>query len=427
VVLLEGVRRTSGFVLAAVSALAIFYVMFGPLFPGITAHRGFNFDRLLRHLLFTREGVFGPFLTQSSILIVLMALYGRLFSAVGGFKLIIQIAYFLVGRLPGGAALAAVTANVFIGAFSAFPEVNAKATGKISIPLMIKAGFSPGQSAGICAVSAAGGILSLPIMGLAAYIIPELLGISFDVFARAAIPYALSFYVCIFIAVILASIPQNISSLRKDQLPDINDALSGYLHLLIPIISLIILLMAVRPLANAIFLSLVILIAVSSLREETRLTMDKAAGALVDGMKDAIPIALACAATGLIIGVFALTGLGLMAASWFMGFAGNSVFILFAIAMLVSVVLGLILPAIAVAALSGMLIAPALVMLGVHPLPVWVFIFYCSVFSYISPIARTITDAAEIGSTDSKKASIAAWGYGALALLVPVIILTMGN
>jgi TRAP-type uncharacterized transport system fused permease subunit len=151
-VLLEGIRRTSGLALAAVSAIFILYALFGQLFPGIFAHRGFSLNRVLSHLLFTTEGVFSATLMYPSVVFVLLALFCRLFSAVGGFKLLIQTAYFLVGRLHAGAALAAVMANAFIGSISAFPDVNAKTTGKVSIPLMIKAGFSPAQSAGICAV-----------------------------------------------------------------------------------------------------------------------------------------------------------------------------------------------------------------------------------------------------------------------------------
>lgn len=419
---LEGARRTAGNALAGIAAIMVLYCYFGKFLPGTLAHRGYSVSRIISFFSSTAEGIFGVPLGVSASLIVLFVIFGGVLNATGGGQFFIDATYSLAGRLRGGTAKTAVMASALMGMISGSPIANVVTTGTFTIPLMKRGGFSANLSAAICAMASAGGILMPPVMGAAAFIMAEYLGMSYGEVIMAAIIPSVLFYGSIFVIVDLEAVKLGLKGTGKENLPNLGRVMKQGWNLLIPIIALVYFLMLKWSAAKAVFWSIVLLVAVSFLKTHTRLNKEKVIGALVDGAKESVPIAVACAAAGLIVGTLALTGLGVKFSSSIIALSrGSKVAALF-MTMIASLILGMGMPATAVYILSASLLAPPLINLGIAPVSAHFFIFYFSVISCITPpVALTAYAAAGLANCDPNKAGWTAFYYGILAYIIPFI------
>ena len=419
---LEGARRTAGNALAGIAGLMVLYCCFGKYLPGSLAHRGYSLSRIISFFSSTAEGIFGVPLGVSASLIVLFVIFGGVLNATGGGQFFIDATFSMAGRLRGGTAKTAVVASALMGMISGSPIANVVTTGTFTIPLMKRGGFSSNLSAAICAMASAGGILMPPVMGAAAFIMAEYLGMSYGEVIMAAIIPSVLFYGSIFVIVDLEAVKLGLKGESQEDLPNLGKVMRAGWHLLIPIAALVWFLMLKWSAAKAVFWSIVLLVAVSFFRTHTRLNKEKVVKAMVDGAKESVPIAVACAAAGLIVGTLALTGLGVKFSSSIIALSGGSKIVALIMAMVASLILGMGMPATAVYILSASLLAPPLINLGIAPVAAHFFIFYFSVISCITPpVALTAYAAAGLAACDPNKAGWPAFYYGILAYIIPFI------
>ncbi len=419
---LEGARRTAGNALAGIATLMVLYCYFGKYLPGGLAHRGYSVTRIISFFSSTAEGIFGVPLGVSASLIVLFVVFGSVLNATGGGQFFIDATYSIAGKYRGGTAKTGVVASALMGMISGSPIANVVTTGTFTIPLMKRGGFSPNLSSAICAIASAGGILMPPVMGAAAFIMAEYLSMSYGQVVLAAIIPSVLFYLSIFVIVDLEAVKQGLVGEEKSALPVLSKVMASGWHLLIPIIALVTFLMMKWSASKAVFWSIALLVIVSTFKKATRLNKDKVIKTLLDGAKESIPIAVACATAGLIVGTLALTGLGVKFSSSVIALSGGSKMLGLIMAMLASLVLGMGMPATAVYILSASLLAPPLIKLGIAPISAHFFIFYFSVISCITPpVALTAYAAAGLAGTDPNKAGWTAFYYGILAYIIPYI------
>lgn len=422
IAVLEAARRTAGNALAAVAAILLAYCCFGKYLPGGLAHRGYSIPRIVSFFSSTAEGIFGVPLGVSASLIVLFVIFGAVLNATGGGKFFIDSTYAFAGKFRGGTAKTAVVASALMGMISGSPIANVVTTGTFTIPLMKKGGFDSNLSAAICAIASAGGILMPPVMGAAAFIMAEYLGVSYGEVIKAALIPSILFYASIFIVVDLKATKNGLHGIPKDQLPDIKEVLRNGWYLMIPIVALIAFLMMSWSANKAVFWSIIMLFAISFVKKATRMTQKKVIDALLSGAKESIPVAIACAAAGLIVGSLALTGLGVKFSSAVISLSQGSTIIALFLSMIASLILGMGMPATAVYILTASLLVPPLTSLGISAISAHFFVFYFSVISCITPpVALTAYAAAGLANTDPGKAGWTSFYYGILAYIVPYV------
>jgi TRAP transporter 4TM/12TM fusion protein len=417
---IEATRRTASSALALIAGLFLLYTYFGKFLPGGLAHRGYSLTRIIDFFYATSEGIYGMPIGVSASLVVLFVIFGGVLSVTGGGQFFIDSTFSVAGRWRGGTAKTAVVGSSLMGMISGSPIANVATVGTFTIPLMKRGGFSPNIAAAIEALSSSGGILMPPVMGAAAFIMAEYLGKSYNEVCVSAIIPAVLYYACIFVIVDLKAVKEGLVGFPKDQLPDIKQVMKNGWHLIIPIIALIGFLMIAWSPNKAVFWSIVILAGVSYFYRHTRLTLSRFLKAMEDGAKETIPIAVACAGAGIIVGSLGMTGLGVKFSSSLMALCHGSQILALILTMIASLILGMGMPATAVYILSAALLAPPLINLGITPIAAHFFIFYFSVISCITPpVALTAYAAAGLAKTDPGKAGWTAFYYGILAYIIP--------
>ena len=420
---LEGARRCIGFFLPATALVFLAYALLGPYMPGLLRHKGYSLSRLVSYLYSTSSGVYGIPLGISASYIFLFVLFGTFLSASGAGKLLMRASLALTGRFVGGAAKTAVVASALMGTLSGSPIANAVTTGTITIPLMRKSGFERNMACAVEAVSSTGGMLMPPVMGAAAFIMAEYLRVDYFTIMKAALLPALIFFAGIYFTIDLYARRQRLGAQPADTEP-FGAVFKRLGHLTLPIIGLVFFLsQRISPMTSVVW-SLLILFAVSFLREETRLTPDRLVTALLDGAKSAVPVACACATSGIILGVISLTGVGsTLSSALFSNFASFLPGALLA-CMGISLVLGMGLPATAVYIILATLLTPSLVKLGAPPLAAHMFVFYYGTISTITPpVALTAYAAAAVGGGDSVRVGFLAFRMGLAAYGIPFILI----
>ncbi len=419
---LEGVRRTTSNALMLTALVLLLYTYFGKYLPGSLAHRGYSVSRIIDFYYSTAEGIYGIPIGVSATLIILFVIFGSVLNATGGGKFFIDITYALTGKWRGGTGKTAVVASALMGMISGSPIANVVTTGTFTIPLMKKGGFRPPMAAAICALASAGGILMPPVMGAAAFIMAQYLGISYGQVVLYAIIPSLLFYASVFIVVDLESAKHGLVGLSKEELPSVRESLKTGWHLILPIVALVAFLVMDWSASKAVYWSIIFLIVISFLYPHTRLTLKKFLKALEEGARESIPIAVACAGAGIIVGSLSLTGLGVKFSSSVIALSAGSPIIALILVMIACLILGMGMPATAVYILAASLLATPLIELGITPLASHFFIFYFSVISCVTPpVALTAYASAGIANTDPNKAGWLSFYYGILAYIIPFL------
>ena len=422
---MEAARRTSGIFLPLAAAVFLLYALAGPYMPGILKHKGYSIARLISYLYSTSSGIYGIPLKISATYIILFVFFGAFLNASGAGKLLMDCSLALTGRFVGGAAKTAVVASALMGTMSGSAIANAVTTGSITIPLMQKSGFHKNVACAVEAVSSTGGMIMPPVMGAAAFLIMEYLGLSYTELIKASLLPALVFFISIYFTVDFYARKHRIgASIEHDTREQAVKTFKTTWHLLIPVAALIIfLLLRYSPMASVVW-ALFILIAVSWLREETRLTPARCLAAIADGAKNAVSVAAACAASGIILGVIALTGVGTTFSTAIFSHFSNFLPGALLATMVISLILGLGMPATAVYLVLATLAAPILVNLGVDPLAAHMFVFYFGIVSTITPpVALTAYAAAAVGGGDPVRVCLHAFVLGIAAYCIPFVLI----
>lgn len=423
VVLLEATRRTVGAPMAILVLAAIGYAFVGPQLPDLLSHRGYSPERVVSQMYLGGGGIFGTPLMVSSTFVITIVIFGAVLEQSGAANALMDIATGATGRTRGGPAKASVLGSSLMGTISGTAVANVLTTGTISIPLMTRNGYRPHVAGAIEAVASTGGQLMPPVMGAAAFIMAEMTGIPYLTIALAALIPAIVYYAVLFTVVHLEAVKNDIKILDLDQIPSVSKTLIQSGHLLLGIPALILMLFWGYSVMYASFWAIVVAVLAAFCRRASWITPHKALLICVSASKSILPVAVACASAGMVIGIITLTGIGLKFSSLIVTVSDGNLLLALLLTMLASLVLGMGLPTAAAYILVATLVAPALVDLGVPLLAAHMFVFYSAMLSSITPpVALAAYAAASIAEENPLKIAVTASLFGIAAFIIPYAI-----
>jgi TRAP transporter 4TM/12TM fusion protein len=417
---LEAARRVVGMPLVIMSILAILYAVFGFIIPGEFGHRGFDFLTVATHSVLSLEGVMGIPLAVASTFIFVFVLFASFLRSTGLGEFFINFAVSLVGTSKGAPAQVAVISSGFLGTISGSSTANVVGTGSFTIPLMKSLGYKPEFAGGVEAASSTGGQLMPPIMGAAAFIMAEFLGISYLKIAIAAFFPSFLYFLSIILIVRKEAMKSGVKPMPKDQIPNLIKLLRYNGHLLLPLIVIVYVLLSGYTPLYAGLMGVISAYLVSFLRASTRLSFKELLHTLRQGAEDAILISAACACCGVIIGVVTLTGAGLKIGYGIVALAGGTLFLTLIFTMLTSILLGMGVPTTANYIITSTTAAPALGILNVPALAAHMFVFYFGILADITPpVAIASYTASGVARANPMKTAVNATRLAFVAFLVP--------
>lgn len=415
--LLEASRRHIGSALVGLALAFVAYAFAGPWLPGFLSHGGVSALKLIDQQMLTTGGVFGIPTLVSATYIYLFVVFGAVMASGGLLRFFTDLGLALAGSTRGGAGKVAVISSGLFGTVNGSAMANAVTTGSLTIPLMVRAGYRPAFAAAVEATASMGGQLIPPVMGAAAFIMAETLGVPYATIAlSAAIPGVL-YFVAVGVMVHFEAARQGLPVLPRAALPRLGAVLARDAHLLAGPALLVYFIAEGRSPMFAGFWALIVALLTSLVRRETRIGPRRALGVLVDGAQNALPVALACATVGIVVGVVSLTGLGLKLASGIVGLAQGSLLATLGLTMIAALVLGTGLPTSATYIITSIMAAPALVELGVPTLVAHMFVFYFGILADLTPPTAISTYAtssiagADVWQTQWKAMMLALSGF----------------
>lgn len=415
VVLLEACRRVAGLILTAVAVIFIAYIFAGPYLPTFMAHRGMSLMRFIDLQVLSTHGIFGSPISASAHMVFYFLIVGAFLERSGAGQLFVNLAYGLTARTWGGSGKAAVVASGLFGTVSGSAVANVLLTGIMTIPLMKRAGFKPSLAGAIEATASTGGQLAPPIMGAAAFVLADVVGIPYPQVVIAAIVPALLYYGSLFALVHCHALRHG---MRPDYSMPIREHMAGLRqrwHLLLPLVLMVYLLMQRYSLMTVGAYTVLAIIAVSFLRRATWMGPRAIFEAIVRGGRSAVEVAIPSAVAGIIVGTLVQTGLALRLQRFLLELADGSLAISLVGAMILTIILGMGMPTTAAYIVSAILVAPALVELGLEPLVAHLFVLYFAILSMVTPpVALASYAAAGIA-----RANLWQTGFTAFLLAIP--------
>ncbi len=421
---LEGTRRVVGMALPVTAALFLAYALVGPWLPFGLDHGGFTASELVDQIYMITEGIFGIPLGVSATFVVLFVIFGAFLERVGTGELFMTFALSLTGHSPGGPAKVACLTSGLFGTVSGSAVSNVMTTGVLTIPLMKRIGYRPAFAGAVEAVSSTGGQIMPPIMGAAAFVMAEFLGVSFLTVATYALIPAVLFYFAVFMAIHFEAKRTGMSGVPRDELPKMGAVLRERGHLFVPLATVIGVLMSGYSAPYAALCGIATVIPVAMLRATTRknVTFSAIIDALATGARNSLAVAAACACAGIVIGVITLTGIGLAFTTLVIDAAQNALLPALLLTMVAGIILGMGMPTTPAYIMQVALLVPALVALGVLREAAHMFVFYFAILSSITPpVAMAVFAANSISGARLLESGLAAVKLGAAGYLVPFL------
>lgn len=439
VIVLEAVRRVLGKILFCFILFFIAYFWLGQYFPGMFKFKGTNMRQFTELMIMGSSGIYGTPLYTSASSLFYFILFGVFFSECGGGQLLIDLGMKFSKGSSGGPAKAAIISSGLMGMISGSAVANVSTTGVMTIPMMKKVGYEPHQAGAIEAVASTGGQIMPPIMGIGAFIMAEMLGVSYKTIAFAAIIPALAYYVSIFLLVTFIADKKNIDENKEAiEQPKI-DPLLPRVYLLLPAVVLVYYMVSGASLMRSGMMGIYTAIGVNIISRfvlggKHYVSLKKLGKTAIQGVKQASEIAIPTGACGIIIGVVIQSGLATKVSKLIASVGSTNLVIALIITMLGCMLLGMALPTVAAYLVANVLFVPTIISLGVAPLPANMFVFYFGIMAQITPpVCLASFTAAGIAKADSLKTGFTGFAYALVAFLIPFIfvfdpaILLMGT
>jgi len=384
---LEASRRVVGIPITVIAILFLIYAKFGNYFPGFLSFRGLSTERIVSHMYFTLDGIFGTPLQVSAKFIFLFLLFGAFLEKTGVGQYFNDLALLVAGRRVGGPAKVAVFSSALQGTISGSSVANVVTSGSFTIPMMRKLGYRPEFAGAVEAAASTGGQIMPPIMGAAAFLMSEFIGMSYWDIAKAAAVPAVLYFTGIWIMVHFEAKRTGLRGLTKEELPDKIEILKK-IYLLIPLVIIIGFLMsgksavfsAISGIASTIVVGLI-----GMVLGHNQMKVKDIFFAFEDGAKSALGVIAATSAAGIIVGTVTLTGLGLKFANGLIDFSGGLLIPTLILTMVSSIILGMGSPTTANYIITSTIAAPAIMQLGVPALSAHMFTFYFGIVADITP------------------------------------------
>ncbi len=422
--LLEATRRTVGIPIVIVASVMIGYALFGKYIPTqVLSHPGFSFDRVTTNLWYQESGVFGTPLQISSKFIYLFLFFGVMLIHTRIGQFFNDLAFALTGRFTGGTAKAAVAASALQGMVSGSSVGNTVASGSFTIPMMKNSGFKPEFAAGTEASASTGGQIMPPIMGAAAFIMMEYLGVSYGAIMLAAIVPAALYFTGIFIGTHFEAKRLGILGVPVSELPKLKEQMLRYGYMLVPLFVIIGTVMVGFTPQRAAIYGIIAAYLVSLVRKESRMSLKKTIYVLEQGARVALPVIAAVATAGIIAGVVSITGLGAKFASGIISLSAGHLILALFFTMIACLILGMGLPTTANYVVTATIAAPALINgFDVAPIAVHMFVFYFGIVADITPpVCLAAYAGAGIARANPFKSGVTAVKLAIAAFIVPYI------
>lgn len=423
-IILEAARRLTGYILILFSLLFLLYPFISSMdfMPDRLLTRPYDIGDIFGQLYLKTEGFYSSAIGASVSFIFLFILFGAFLAKSGMGKLFNDLALALAGSRQGGPAKVAVISSGFMGSINGAAVANVVSTGAFTIPLMKKIGYQPNFAGAVEASASVGGQILPPIMGASAFIMAETTGVKYSTIALAALLPALLYYISVIAQVHFRAGRRNLKGLAKDQLPQLKLVMKERGHMFLPIVALIVFLIEAVPIGYAATYTILITIAISWLRKETRMGIKEIIEALEDGAKQSLPVMIACAVVGIIIGVVNLTSFGTVMTSYIVTFGAGSLLLTLILTMLASIVLGMGLPSIPAYIITATMAAPALADFNIPLLVSHMFVFYFGIFANITPpVALASFAGAGIAGGDPMKTGWQSLRLALAGFIIPFI------
>lgn len=459
---LEATRRTLGLALPVLALCFIAYGLTGPWLPGMLRHKGLTYEILVDQTIFTTEGLFGIPLGVAASYVILFIIFGAFLEKSGAGQFFMNLANAVAGSQRGGPGKVAVVSSSLFGTISGSAVANVMVDGWLTIPMMKRTGFKPEAAAAVEAVASTGGQIMPPVMGAASFVMAEFLGVPYShIMIAAAIP-AIFYYGALFAAIHFNASRNGLRGIPKAELPSLRGVLREHGHLLAPLLAIFCLLLSGFTATYAAIVSTAVVIyawmlgprvwwfvavgavlwwievpgpawaalAVAGLAavllkagggsRARALVLRDGPAALRDGAQQTVPVAMATATAGIMIGIILQTGMAIRFTSFLVEFAGGNLFMALVITMIAAIILGTALPTTPAYIMLAALLIPALIKLGVPPLAAHMFAFYFGCLSAITPPeCLAVYAAASISRCGVWAAGWQAVKFGAAGFIVP--------
>ena len=442
--LLEATRRSMGWPLPVIAIFFVIYAMFGQSFPGLFKHAGNTWPQVVNHLYLTSQGVYGVAVGVVATYVFHFVLFGVLATRIGLGQLFLDVASSVAGRYAGGPAKVSVFGSAMFGMLSGSSVANAVTVGSLTIPAMIRSGYPRHFAGAVEAASSTGGQIMPPIMGAAAFLMIEFLGIPYRDIAIAAITPAALYFFGMFMQVHFEAKRQGLRGMTEEEMPKLAQSFKKRWPTLIPLVMLIGVLASGRTPYMAAFAGITGCIVVGLLNPAQRLRWRDIYEALETGAKYALAVGAAAGCVGIVIGVVTLTGVGfkvsfiVIAAAQAVSSGVHSILPEFLAAMtslttmtligalimtgLVCILMGCGIPTTANYLIMVAVAAPTLVQLGVQPIAAHFFVFYFGLLADITPpVALAAYAAAGMAGSEPMRTANTAFRLGITKLLVPFV------
>lgn len=468
VLVFEAARRVMGLALPLICLLFLGYALFGEHLPGALAHRGYGLDQVIGQLSFGTEGIYGTPTYVSSSYIFLFILFGAFLEQAGMIELFTNFALGTVGHTKGGPAKVSVVSSGLMGTINGSGVANVVTTGQFTIPLMKQFGYRPAFAGAVEATSSMGGQIMPPVMGAVAFIMAETIDVPYVEIAKAAAIPAMLYFFTVFWMVHLEAGRAGLKGLPREECPDPWAAVRQRWYLLLPLIGLVYLLFAgftpmfagmmglaltvvllfgssfarrlngtslrlvfwvalglacsafARVGIIAVVATVAVLVVLLAPRNDGRSTLQLAVKALVEGALHALPVGVACALVGVIIGSLTLTGSATTFAGYIIDIGQDSLFLSLVLTMLTCLVLGMGIPTIPNYIITSSIAAPALLDLGVPLVVSHMFVFYFGIMADLTPpVALAAFAAAPIAKESGLKIGLRAVQIAIAGFVVP--------
>jgi len=410
---------TTGKSLPIVALVFLAYLLFGQHIPGFFTHPEYSFRRICYNL-FSQNGIYGSPLATASTFVFLFCLFGAFLEACSGGQVFIDLATALCGKYRGGPAKVAVVASGFFGSISGSAIANVVGTGTFTIPLMKKTGYPSHFAAAVEACASTGGQIMPPVMGSTAFLLAEMIGMSYSTVALRAVVPAVLFYLSVFVMIDLEAVKLGLKGLPKEQLPSAKNILRERWPLLLPLIVLLTMLLIIKSSVSMAALYAIITAILCPLLAKEKISGQKILKALKEGALGCIGIVASCATAGIVVSVLALSGLGIKIGNAILSLSGGNILLMLILTMLVSILLGMGLPTPAAYVICVSVVSSPLAAAGLPPLLIHMFVFYFSIMAVITPpVALASYTAAGIAGANANQVGWTAVRLGILAFIVP--------
>jgi len=419
ILLLEGVRRTTGWILVWVILAFLAYGAFGYVLPWGAGFRGFGLSEYVEILTLTTSGILGVTTETSVTFVFYFIAFGVVYAAIGGGRLFIDLAMRLVGTAKGGSQKVAVVGSSLMGTITGSAVANVSAVGVFTIPLMRRAGVSADRAAATEAIASTGGQLMPPVMGVAAFVMAELLGLPYTQIALAGLIPAVAYYAALYMSVDLSARKSGVGTLTADQIVEVPPLLPR-LHLLLPPLVLIASLALDYSAQTAAMYGTIACIPVAFLRKGHFITPLQVLAMVRDTGRQAAEIAVPIGSIGIIIAVAIQSNLALKFSAGLISAGGQTLAGSLGLIIIGCIIMGMGLPTVAAYIIGAILYAPALQKLGVPQLTAHFFVMYYCVLSMVTPpVALAAYAAAGLARTSPMRTGLLAFQMSFVAFLIP--------